>query len=1772
MPIATSIARKRSFPIGQTALPFDLPNDPATPELVSVAPTQNANVDTGPLTVLSSLTPPVLPGLIRDAIPVPDRPASENPPPVRPIGPPPHDFTIIDATNLIDGGTRAKIDGNLAAIRLLKRLQAEARPASPDEQRTLARYVGWGASELARIVGAAEPDDTRDQTTRAELRALLPESEFLAVRDTILNAHYSYVDVPRALWRAVQHLGFRGGRVLEPSVGVGHFIGTMPADLRATSQIHAVEIDPVTAAIAQQLYPTAHVQAVGFEVAKLPPAYFDLAIGNVPFGNYGVADPTFQSPERAPLARSIHNYFFARALDLIRPGGIVAFVTSRYTMDGLNAAVRKYLAQHADFLGAIRLPRTAFALAGTEVVADIIVLRRRAPGAPERHVAEWIDTDRQELSPTGKSWIQVPFSINRYFLDHPAQILGTAQADGRQHGRHTYTVDLNDERSFPETLERALDAFPRDSFCPRANSTNDSPIVLLSTEGAKTGEFHVDAAGHIYTTVGTIRQPLNVTGTTKARIQRFVILRDAYRNLLTAMLERRGPDQISRAQQSLRRTYNAFVQVHGPLNASINRRALSDDPESARLFALEDIEWIERRKGTPRKPVVKALADIFTKVTISVPDAPLTAASARDALVHSLAWKGRVDLPYMATLRRTTEAAVLADLAGTELFRDPITETWVPRDEFLSGDVLSKLDAAQARAAVDPETWQANADALQAVQPPRLEPEDIDIRLGSAWVPLQVYRDFAAAQLEISADDVRVQFINTEALSRWLFLPATDAARRRAATYELNVAERTFFELATDAANVARPEVRKWVGPKPDDTVPDPETTNALRESIRQVDERFREWWREDPARASALADLYNRTFNRMVLRTFEGSHLTLPGSNPAIDLRPHQRAVIWRVLQTGNTLIAHCVGAGKTFALTGAAMEKRRLGLARKPLIAVPNHMLEQWRRDILRLYPAAKVLVPSPTDLNGALARQRFLGRIAAGDWDVVLLTHSAFELIPVSKATFEEFINEQVTQLQAFLLETTSPDAKQTAKQIQLAIKRLKDKLEKRAKQWAKDQVLTFEELGVDMLLVDEAHLYKNLYFSTKLTRIAGLNHSESDRAIDMFLKVRFLNQKTHSRGVVFATGTPICNAVSELYTMQRYLAMEQLDALGLSNFDCWKQQFADVIELAEPAPEGGYRTRARLRQYSNVGELIVLFRQFADVLTADDLQLPVPRVKGGRPTLVTTEPPPTFADFLETLRNRVLLVRTRQVDPRTDNMLKITGEAAAAAVDMRLIDPFAPDHPNGRLAQAADRIARIYHDNDYRHGTQLVFLDIGIPRASELTPLHDLDEMSVALDAEADDNVGREAEDDEAAPAPMFTGRNLYEDLRQKLILRGVRARHIAFIHQAQSDVDKKRLYEAVNTGRIRLLLASSNKGGVGTNVQRRLVALHHLDVPWRPADLEQREGRILRQGNLFYEQDPSFEVEIIRYVTAHSFDEYRWGLLAMKQTFISQLLRGRLGLRTFEDQDTSQLSYEEAAAAASGDPRTLELLDGRQQLARLEARYTLHSKRAMKARSMVQHHHDTERYSRTQADRLPAFAAALDAWDRRVTLGTRVFSIDNAESRAELRDTLVNTITRRAAAATSNWNSSTENVGHVGTLYTIALYISPRTLDAETHEWQRSVALELLPQPAWTDVTSTVTHAAPAWNITTDPTRPPDFVRSFDTRWKSSAWLIELAAQYTQRANEAADARDREDALATRPFPQQATLESTRGRVRDLERLLQAVDRPAAPNAEIPAVA
>lgn len=1475
----------------------------------------------------------------------------------------PRAFTIDDTGALTAGGWPAKLADNLAALRLLKVLQKDGRFATDAEQAVLTRYIGWGHTNLAPVVGLLpehlENRDPRVLEARAELEQLLTRDELKALGESTANAHYSFHDLPHAMWAAVQRLGFTGGLVLEPAIGTGHFFGTMPPELRAAkrTKLWGVEKEPIAAAIAQQLYQQAHIQASPLEQANLPANYFDLVISNVPFGQIEVFDPDFTSPIKRALSNSVHNYYFGKALDVVRPGGLVAFVTSRYTMDSRSDTVRAYLDERADLLGAVRLPDQAFAAtAGTNVVTDVLFFRKRAEGEA-RTGARFVTSQPHEALTSSR---HAPWT-NEYFQAHPDHVLGTEDLSGKM--ARSYEPQYNVSGTLaPAALQRAVERIlPADVYT--ASTAAPRTLARVISRDVKQGTFQIDK-GKLYTYDKGTLTASTLTGKALARATAFVPLRDAYQGVLDVMLKDGSDAALTTAQRALLTHYKAFVAAHGLVNDPRNRSTLEDDPNAGRILALEHVEEI-RRKGKPLELKLTGYADIFsTRVFRPVAEAT-TADSPISALTQSLAWKGAVDLPYMAQLTGQDEASVRTALAG-QIYQDPATQVWTPRAEYLSGDVVTKLAQAQAAAAVDAATYAPHVAALEAVQPTPFGPEDIVAPFGATWVPLDVYRQFIEAEARTTArvsltnSENRVQFY-VDAVGRHEFLPP----------------EAYLGDWIAHALNGNLPTVTKT---EAGTTFTDVPATEAYRESLGQLRERWAEWWSSDDQAATTITGVYNAMFNRDVPYVADGAHLVLPNANPEITFRDWQKNVIWRTLQTGNTLIAHAVGAGKTFAMTAIAGEWKRLGLANKPLIVVPNHLTEQWRREFLRIYPTARLLVPTKEDFTPG-NRQRLIARIANNDWDAVVMAQSHFLRVSVKLETLQAFIQQQEDQLlvdgsqqmglsaqdfkelvtqygagdkkaaQAFSGRSGTP---RSVKDIARAILNLRARLQKRLNQAKKDAPVTFEELGVDGLLVDEAHLYKNLYFSTGKNNIAGLKGSDADRAMDMFLKVRQINAQSGGRNTVFATGTPVSNTISELYTMFRYLAQPTLERLGMGGFDAWANANAEARAEMEPAPGGGYKERVRLRKWTNLRELSAQFRRFADVVTTADLKksgaLTLPELLHGQPTLIGLDAHPDMTAFMGELSDRIDALKTGKVDPRDDNHLKITTEAGLAAIDMRLVNPAAAEDPHGRIPTAAHEIATRYRASTATKGAQIVFLDVGIPDAKAMPPLPEAlrtgePSAPVPEAPEADDDiVDLEAEAAAAGPIVAFNY-DLYGDLRRKLVAQGIPDDQIAYVHQAKTPYELGLLYQAVKDGRVRVLLASTSKGATGMNVQDKLVALHHLDVPWRPADMEQREGRILRQGN------ENAAVDIVRYVTKKSFDEYRWGLLSTKQASIVALMKGTL--TSLDDVDPAQLDMQTAQALASGDPRTLDMLNLEREVKALETRYLAFTRRQKAAARSTQ---------------------------------------------------------------------------------------------------------------------------------------------------------------------------------------------------------------------------
>jgi N12 class adenine-specific DNA methylase len=1366
---------------------------------------------------------------------------------------PSRDFRITDAHRIGHGGLHEKARDNLAAIRTLKRLEAENRDATDAEKAVLARYVGWGA--LPNAFAYRPPEEWKG--VAHEVEQLLTPEEYESARASTPNAHFTSPQVIEAVWDAMLRLGLKpGAQILEPSLGVGHFFGLMPPAVLPATKRTGVELDSVTARIAKKLYPDATIFAKGFEETQLPDNFFDAVVGNVPFGDYGVHDPAY----KRTLTRAIHDYFFAKSLDKLRPGGVMALITSRYTMDKQDGTIRDYLAERADLLGAIRLPNTAFkANAGTEVTTDILFLRKRAPGT----------------APSGQAWSKLApihtsdgeIEVNEYFARHPEMMLGQMKLEGTMYRGQEPTLVGN---LSPALLAKAVGSLPEGAYIPRDEGRSPPTPVrpVTDTGSVKEGGF-VERDGALFVRSGNAFEPTDLSGTVAARVRGMLTVRDAVRQVFATQLEDAPEEQIVRARQRLGQAYGAFVSRNGPLSSRENIRAFAGDPDLPLLLSLENYN-AETKRATKTA--------IFERRTLERYKPVEHAETAAEALAVSLNETGEINWPRMASLTSHSPGQMQREL-GSLVYRNPEGGLWETADRYLSGDVREKLRAATAASALD-HGYERNVEGLKCVQPADILPGDISARLGAPWIPTSDIKDFIVQLLGVPERAVSVS--HSDAVAAWTVTLESYAKSDVSNTTTHGTARFLATDLIEQALNGRVPTAYDEL---PDKTrVINQQETIAAREKQQQLKDKFSEWIWKDEYRARRLARYYNDTFNNIRLRTFDGSHLTFPGMAREHlrdhDLDKHQKDAVWRILQTGNTLLAHVVGAGKTFEIAAAAMELRRMGLASKPMIVVPNHLVEQWGAVFLQLYPQANIFVAGKDQFTTG-NQQKAMSRIATGNYDAVIVSHSSFEKLPVSDATFNRFMGQQVSELENAILEAKAEkgDNRRIVKEIEKAKKRLTAKIKERADRERKDNAITFEELGVDQIFVDESDLYKNLPYVTKMNRIAGLPNSESNRALDMFLKTRYLKEKSGGRGVVFATGTPISNTMAEMYTAQRYLAPDMLKERGVDHFDAWAANFGEAVTSLELAPDGsGYRMHTRFAKFVNLPELLSMFRSFADVQTADMLKLPRPDVAGGKPHVVASPASPQLKDYVKTLVERSENLRKTKVDPRVDNMLKITGDGRKAALDMRLVHALSDPHGDTKLNQAVERIYNTWNETRDTRSTQLVFCDLSTPNPDRF---------------------------------------NVYGEMRAKLIERGIPEREIAFIHDADSDSAKALLFDSVNAGRVRILFGSTEKMGAGTNVQKRLKALHHLDAPWRPRDIEQREGRILRQGN----GNP--EVDIYRYVTEGSFDAYMWQTLETKARFIQQVMNGSTTVRSAEDLESGALTYAEIKAIASGNPAVME---------------------------------------------------------------------------------------------------------------------------------------------------------------------------------------------------------------------------------------------------------
>ena len=1394
-------------------------------------------------------------------------------------------FHITD-DHLGEGGPKAKFQANIEAIKLLKYLEETTGQATPEQQEVLSRYVGWGG-----LADAFDPDKESWSKEYAQLKELLTPEEYAAARGSTLNAHYTSPTVIRAIYEAVGRMGFETGNILEPSCGVGNFFGMLPEEMR-NSRLYGVELDSISGRIAQQLYPKADITVAGFETTDRRD-FYDLAIGNVPFGQYQVRDKAYDK-----LNFSIHNYFFAKALDQVRPGGVVAFVTSRYTMDAKDSTVRRYLAQRAELLGAIRLPNNAFrANAGTEVVSDIIFLQKR--DRPLDIVPEWTQTGQTEDG----------FTINRYFLDHPEMVLGRPTAESTQYGKQDYTVAPIEGLELADQLHDAVKYIRgtyQEAELPELGEGEDIDESLPADPNVKNYSYTVvDGAVYFRENSRMVRPDLNATA--EARVKGMVRLRDCVQELIDLQMDVATPDSDIREKQAeLNRLYDDFSAKYGLINDRANRLAFADDSSYYLLCALEIVDEdgkLERK------------ADMFTKRTIKPHEAVTSVDTASEALAVSIAEKARVDMEYMEQLTGKTSDELAAELQGV-IFRlpGPVPEgerpAYVTADEYLSGNVRRKLRQAQ-RALEVSEIFRPNVEALEKAQPKDLDASEIEVRLGATWIDKEYIQQFMyetfntpyylqrAIQVNYASFTAEWQVTGKNSVSENDVAAYTTYGTSRANAYKiledsLNLRDVRIYDTVEDADG----KERRVLNAK--------ETTLAAQKQ-QAIRDAFRDWIWRDPERRQTLVRQYNEEMNSTRPREYDGSHITFGGMNPSITLRDHQLGAIAHVLYGGNTLLAHEVGAGKTFEMVAAAMESKRLGLCQKSLFVVPNHLTEQWASEFLRLYPSAKILVTTKKDFE-THNRKKFCARIATGDYDAVIIGHSQFERIPISRERQERLLYEQIDEITEGIAEVQASGGERfTVKQLERTRKSLEARLEKLQAEGRKDDVVTFEQLGVDRLFVDEAHNYKNLFLYTKMRNVAGLSTSDAQKSSDMFAKCRYMDEITGSRGVIFATGTPVSNSMTELYTMQRYLQYDRLQELSMTHFDCWASRFGETTTALELAPEGtGYRARTRFSKFFNLPELMNLFKEVADIKTADQLHLPTPEVEYHN---IVAQPTEHQKEMVQVLSERASKVHSGSVDPSEDNMLKITGDGRKLGLDQRIINQLLPDEPGTKVNQCVANIMQIWRDGEADKLTQLVFCDISTPQAApskkaakalDNPTLHAL-EQAVPLDE----------------PEPVFT---VYEDIRQKLIAQGMPADQIAFIHEANTEVRKKELFAKVRTGQVRVLLGSTAKMGAGTNVQDRLVALHDLDCPWRPGDLAQRKGRIERQGN----QNPL--VHVYRYVTEGTFDAYLWQTVENKQKFISQIMTSKSPVRSCDDVDETALSFAEIKALCAGDPRIKERMD------------------------------------------------------------------------------------------------------------------------------------------------------------------------------------------------------------------------------------------------------
>ena len=1379
-------------------------------------------------------------------------------------------FHITD-DNLGVGGPKQKFARNIEAIQTLRTLEQEHRGATAEEQQVLSQYVGWGG-----LADVFDPNKENWSAEYTQLKGLLTEEEYAAARASTLNAHYTSPVVIRAIYDAVEKMGFQSGNILEPSMGIGNFFGMLPSGM-ADSRLYGVELDSITGRIAQKLYPQADITVAGFETTDRRD-FYDLAVGNVPFGQYKVNDKAYNK-----LGFSIHNYFFAKTIDQIRPGGVIAFVTSRFTMDSKDSSARKYMAERADLLGAIRLPNNAFkANASTEVVSDILFLQKR--DRPADIEPAWVQLGQTEDG----------FNINQYFVDHPEMVLGNLELESTQYG-HDLTVAPIEDANLADQLTEAVQHIEGqytavEIAAPDVADAEVQRKTLPADPTVKNFSYTV-VDGEIYYRENSIMTQVELSDTAKGRVTGMVELRQIVKDLIDQQLNDFPDEDIKETQAKLNAAYDAFTAKYGLLNDRKNGRLFEQDSSYYLLCSLENLD---------EQGQLKSKAAMFTKRTIRPERTVTSVDTPSEALAVSIGEHGKVDLPYMAELLGTPDeyGRITTELSGV-IFKDPAADPtdpeagWQTADEYLSGNVRDKLRMAQLAAESHPE-FKVNVDALTKAQPKDLEASEIDVRLGATWLDPSIVQQF---MMETFQPPYRIRYNNAITVRYSPYTSEWRISNKSATGFGDIMATETYgtrranaYKILEDTLNLRDSRVYDTIEENgKEKRVLNQNETTLAQQKQQAIKDAFAGWVWKDPQRRALLVKKYNELFNSTRPREYDGSHIHFVGMNPEINLREHQRNAVAHVLYGHNTLLAHEVGAGKSFEMAASAMELKRLGLCQKSLFAVPNHLTEQWASEFLRLYPNAKLLVTSKKDFEPA-NRKKFCARIATGDYDAVIIGHSQFEKIPLSAERQERLIQEQMDEIEEAIEEAKEQAGEHfTVKQLEKLRKTLKQKLEKLQATDRKDDVVTFEQLGVDRLFVDESQNYKNLFLYTKMRNVAGLSTSEAQKSSDMFGKCRYLDEITGGRGVIFATGTPISNSMTEMYTLMRYLQYNTLQQKGLTHFDAWASTFGETTTAIELAPEGtGYRARTRFAKFFNLPELMAMFKEAADIKTSDQLHLPVPEAKF---ETVVVKPSEIQKDMVQALSERAAEVHSGSVDPSVDNMLKITSDGRKIGLDQRLMNSALPDDPNSKLNACVNNVLRIWNDTKEQKLTQLIFCDMSTPKGDG-----------------------------------SF---NVYDDIRSKLLNAGVPEQEIEFIHNADTESKKAELFSKVRSGQVRVLLGSTAKMGAGTNVQTLLVAVHHLDVGWRPSDMTQRNGRIIRQGN------KNKQVYVYNYVTESTFDAYLYQTLENKQKFISQIMTSKSPMRSCDDIDEQALSYAEIKALCAGDPRIREKMDLDVQVAKLK---------------------------------------------------------------------------------------------------------------------------------------------------------------------------------------------------------------------------------------------